>query len=209
METKTYTIKNNLPLIIGMRFSILFVSVFIISSNIVLAQTNNPVITYDNIDSMYKYNALENKISFSNTTNTTNVSIENNLISNIPEITPQNTEINIPIQKNIMEEVNNITVKYNYSKQQIDDAMNRIKNRTTLGTILLGTDLKVLKFQVVQLKDQIYELKTLALKTNSTAEKNQIDIQNEQITQEENGVENFILVQQNKFSFFGWFVSIL
>lgn len=202
MKALKYIKKNSLY-IIGI------IVVFAISSPFTLAQTNDPAgATPNNTDSIHRYNALQGTVSYLDTTKVDNT-VENNPVANTQNNNLQNTEVNIPAQKSIMDEENDTTLKYNYSKEQITNAMNQIQKRNTIGTMLWGTDSKVLKFQIVQLKDQINDLNNLMLKTDIPTEKNQISTQIEKIAQDEKKVENFLLLQQNRFSFFGWFVSML
>lgn len=199
MKNLKHTIKDNLKLV-GI------IVLFGVYSGTAFAQTNDSA-TFDDMYSMYKYNALENRLSYTDTLDTPPDNVSASTIKENREVI--NEGVTVVVQKSIIEEVNDILKRNNYSNERIANAMARIDKRTRLGTMVLGTDLGVLRFQSVQLKDQIYQLKILAKKTNITTERNQINMQIDLIAQEQNRVEDFVLDQENKFSLFRWFVSML
>lgn len=154
-------------------------------------------------DSIYRYNALENKISFSDF-------IHNQVL--FPDLENKGEEIllkNNELQDNFKKELQIITEKQNFSIEQIEDAVNVLKDRNEFKTFLIGNDLGILRFQLVQIKNQTILLSVLALKSVNSLNKIQIDHQVKLSKEEGIKVENLILEQENKFSLFGWFVNIL
>ncbi len=86
--------------------------------------------------------------------------------------------------------------------------MNVLENRSGLATFFVGNNLGVLKFQLVQVNDQIYVLNTLLGESQDDVTKSQINGQIKFLQEEQIKVENSLL-QNNKFSLFGWFANTL
>jgi hypothetical protein len=148
------------------------------------ALANDTGLPINENDSIYKYNALENKTS-----------MLTNTIDNTSELARDTEKL-----KDIIE-------KQNSSIEKSENSMKNIRGKSGVQTFLLGNDLGILKFQMVQMGDQGYRLQALALKIKDPALeiiiKNQIDILNK----EKNKVENFIHERDNDFSLFGWLVN--
>ena len=163
------------------------------------AHANNIDTPIDENDSIYKYSALENKLSFRDFPNNTDVasSKEQSIQSNNVSTEPGDVSVKLE----------NITERQNFSIEQINNAMNVLTNRDKVTTFFIGNNLGILKFQLVQIKDMIYSLEDLSLK--SSTNKIEIDNQVNLLKEEEKKVEDFLLEQENKFSLFGWFVNIL
>ncbi|MFA6585744.1 MAG: hypothetical protein WCS86_01110 [Candidatus Paceibacterota bacterium] len=161
------------------------------SSNILAIGPTNPINEYDSI---YKYNALENKINFFDTTNNTSDSLSLNEDKSIEE----------NIQK-----LQEIIIKQNNSKESSENAINNINNNSELKTFIFGNGLGTLRFQMVQMKDQNYVLSILSLKNKDDEMKTQIDNQISISKEEQAKVQDFILSQSNKFNLLGWFVNSL
>ncbi len=87
--------------------------------------------------------------------------------------------------------------------------MNSLKDRSDVTTFLIGDDLGVLRFQLVQIKGQTLTLKSLLSKTKDDDNKVQINSLIKVSEEEQNKVGDFLLSQENKFSLFGWFVHII
>lgn len=157
------------------------------------AEINNPINEYDSI---YRYNALENKFSFINIKNN-----EDNLAEKLPadSVSPDNNS----------KELQDVIEKQNSSTEESESAMDAIENRNGFKTFLIGNNLEILKSQVVQMQDQISILEVLSLKSQDNINKIQIDKQMKSLKEEQKKVENFILQQNNKFSLFGWLVALL
>jgi hypothetical protein len=102
----------------------------------------------------------------------------------------------------------NASEKQDFSTIQINNAINVLENRSGLATFLVGNNLGVLKFQLVQVKDQIYVLNALSQMAQNNTDKIQIDNQIKFLQEEQKKVEN-VLEQKNQFSLFGWFTYAL
>ena len=157
------------------------------------AEINNLINQYDNIQ---KYYALENKSSFPNLPNNTD-----SLKKELPRGNGPSSDIT--------KELQDITLKQDFSIMQIDNAISILKNRNGIKTFFLGNKLGTLKFQLVQIKNQIHLLDALALKSQDSINTIQINNQAASLRKEQAKVESFVLEQDNKFSLFGWFVNSL
>lgn len=165
--------------------------VFLPLFNAQAANVSDPANEYD---SMYRYNALENKVSFAN--------------YNFKDSTVLFPELgNVP--DDVANKLQDIAEKQNFSTEQIDNAISVLKDENGFKTFLVGNNLGVLKFQLVQIKSNASELNALVLINKDSANKMQIDTQIKSLKEEQAKVENLILEQENKFSLFGWFVNIL
>jgi hypothetical protein len=175
-------------IIIKISLTVLF-TVFLSSNS--MASTQN--ITINQNDSIYKYNALENKVNFLNKTD--------NLKEKLPEKI-------ILIDNNIKKLED--TIKQQISSiQKSEESMDAIKKISTLQTFIIGKRLGILKFQMVQMKAQSHILKTLILDTIDSTIKDKINTQIEILEKEQEKVEIFIFEQESKFSLFGWLVASL
>lgn len=176
------------------KISSVIILTLLFCSSVSASEIDNSLNQYD---SMYKYSAIENTASFPNLASSTNIS-DSQLSVNIeiPEIS-------------FDEKLQNITDAYDFSKYQIDNTMSKINNKAGLVTVLVGRNLGVLKFQIVQINNQISELKRLGLETDFVAEKNKISPQLKILIAEQIKVDDFIFLNENKFSLFGWFVVLL
>ena len=193
MQKKEGRIQNGAQIILRILFfSVLFLGVSIMVAG---AQGENNEEILRN-ESIYNYNALEREISY--------LSI-GEIIDNQNKISPENEEESINIKEKMEEVINS----YNQSEKLSEEIMTDIGKKDGVGSFLLGTALGKLRFQLVQIKGRIHELEALAEKTENYWEENEIYIQIEKMEQEKNKVDNFILARENKFSLFGWFVSIL
>ncbi|MFA6251535.1 MAG: hypothetical protein WC603_02835 [Candidatus Paceibacterota bacterium] len=103
----------------------------------------------------------------------------------------------------------NITEKQNFSTGEINKAIFNIKNGSKIKKLLIGNNLKVLNFQLVQIKNLNYSLGIIKMEAKDEISKNQIDTQINFLNDEQSKVEKFILEQKEQFSLFGWFVSSL
>ena len=173
----------------AMAFTLLFFS------NAFASVPNSPINEHD---SMYRYNSLENKNNFR--------SLANNVdIDSLEEKYSEDSEPSDDITKKLQD----ITEKQNYSMEKIENALNALENRNKVKTFLIGKNLGILRFQLVQIKDQAYLLDALLSKTEDNTVKLQINNQMGVLKEQQKRIENFILEQGNKFSLFGWFVKML
>ena len=160
---------------------------------------NSPINEYD---SMYRYNSLENKSNFRSLANNNVDSLEEKHLKN-----SENEDSESP--DDITKKLQDITEKQNYSIEKIENALNALENRNQVKTFLIGKNLGILRFQLVQIKDQAYLLDALIPQTKDSTINFQINNQIKVLKEEQIKVENFILEQENKFSLFGWFVKML
>ena len=183
---------NTLRTITKISSAIVFTLLF--CSSVSASEIDNSLNQYS---STYKYSAIENTAPFPNLAS--NVNISDSQISvnvDIPEIS-------------FDKKLQNIVDAYNSSKDQIDNAMDKINNKNGVVTVLVGSNLGILKFQIVQINNQILELKRLGVETAFITEKNKISPQLKILTEEQIKVGDFIFLNENKFSLFGWFVALL
>ncbi len=176
--------------------TIMHVSLMLISVALFPLTSSAIIVDYPESEygSIYKYNALENKNLFVYAKNETTASIEKTL--------PPAQETNLDIEK-----LKDITKKQADSIKQSEDSMRIVGNKSGMKRFLVGDNLGTLKFQMVQMKDQRYNLNILLSKTDSADIKTQINSQIETLIREEKKVENFILQTESKFSLFGWLIA--
>lgn len=177
------------------KISVIMVLALLFFSHAFASEVNSSIDSIDKDNSIYKYNALENKISFSSLIN----------VENLPEKYLKSDKLS----DDFIKQLQNITEKQNFSINKTENAINTIQNRNKLKTFLIGNNLGILRFQLVQIKDQTYLLGILTLETENNMNKIQIDNHIKLLKEEQIKVEEFILEQENKFSLFGWFVTIL
>ncbi|MEX2029018.1 MAG: hypothetical protein WD963_00865 [Candidatus Paceibacterota bacterium] len=184
MKILTKIIKN---------MSLMVVFTLLPFSSTLANEINNPL----NTDySMYKYHALENKTAIFDLVNNMN---------NLEEPPEVQSQSGYDAEK----EWQQIAKKQNFSLEQITNAMETLKSRNEIRTFLIGNNLSILKFQLVQIKEQMIALNALAQKTKNNVLKTQISDEIEFLQEEQVRVENFIIEQENKFKLFGWFVAML
>lgn len=171
---------------------LLIIIIFFSFSSYALAQNIQP----DKNDSIYKYNALENKIHFPEAEN----------VTIIPEVKiPEN---NIATDNNI-KKLEDVIEKQNISTEKSNNAISEIQNGGSMKTFFIGNKLGTLKYQLVQMEDESLVLNVLVKDAMDVATKTQINNQAEVLKQQQIKVENFLLKQEKKFSLFGWLVNSL
>lgn len=158
------------------------------------AFANNP----SEDSSMYRYNALENNNFF--------LSSVANAASNVVISTTSLVEVpkNNKLPDDVSTKLQDVTKKQNFSTEQIQNTISSINSRGGLKAFILGNNLGILKFQLVQINDQIYTLNALFLEAQDGSIKIQIDSQIKFLKEEKTMVEDFILKQKSRFSLFGW-----
>jgi hypothetical protein len=144
-------------------------------------------------DSIYRYNALENRVNFINSADGLDKKLPKDIIL---------------IDSNI-KRLEDVTKQQINSIEKSEDTMTTIKEMSTLKIFVVGNRLGVLKFQMIQMKAQSQILETIILETADILIKNKINIQLEALEKEQKRVESFIFEQENKFSLFGWLVASL
>lgn len=109
----------------------------------------------------------------------------------------------------ITKELQEVTKKQNISLVKIKRAVKNVEGQSGLATLLVGNSLGTLKFQLVQMRDQSVQLKSLALKTKNDEYKTQIESQVKSLKEQQTKIENFISEKERDFTIFGWFVRLL
>ena len=170
--------------------------------NVRAADVNDPLNKYD---SMYRYNALENKVSFYKFIN--NEVLFPDLGYVIEKVGEKSLKIS-ELSENLTKELQAITEKQNFSLEQLDKAMNVLKDRNEFKTFLMGSDLGIFRFQLIQIKNQTSLLYAFAIKDQEGINKIQIDDQIKLSKEEQMKVESLIREEEDKFSLFGWCVKI-
>jgi len=172
---------------------------------------NEPI--NEEYDSLYKYNALESRVSFfdlaNNNANSSDSLNGDSLANEESSVLINQKSKEELVEEEVKEEFQNLTEKINYSMGRIETAVKALENKNRLGTFLIGNNLGILKFQLVQIKDQVYLLETLNKKTENDDLKIKIDKQVKLLQEEQERVVNFILERESKFSLFGWFRTVL
>ena len=102
-----------------------------------------------------------------------------------------------------------ITLHQARSIEASDNAITTIENRGRFGAFFVGNKLGILRYQMVQMKDQGLALNALALDTSNSMVVDQINNQTDVLKLQQVKVENFILMQEERFSLFGWLVASL
>jgi len=172
-----------------------------------------------NYDSIYMYNALQNQASILDLLTTARNSSPSDFIEE-PNIEVETEDLRLAGESesinvntdteqesvNIAEELKKVIEKQKISTDNVDTA---IKNISELKTFVIGNDLGILKFELVQLEGQASLLKALAKKTQNNTEKVAINNDLDLLKKEQAKVEDFILEQKNKFSLLGWFTTFI
>jgi len=190
MKTKSSKTKYVIYMTLVVMF---FVSIYFIA----FAKKNNVSDTPIIYDSMsYNDFMLESNLSNQDIMNIINGYVEDTVVINEEE-------------QNIIDEIKDVTEKQNYSKEQTNNKLYQIKNKSKAFSFLVGNKLGILRFQLVQVKDQVSRLKDLKEKVNNNIERLQIEDKLKLAEMERIILENTILEQQNRFSLFGWVANYL
>lgn len=184
---------------------------FIFSLLLITRATASTVVTSTDSspqDSMYKYGALENQLSFADLVNssadTNSADIGNSIETSV------NTSLFSQPTDNFASELADTIKKQAFSVDTLEKAMDDVnRNNHGFKSFLLGTNLGILKFQLAQIKDQSALLKKMRLETEDPTELTQIDSHQEILKAEQVKVEDFLRQQENRFSLFGWLINVL
>lgn len=160
----------------------------------VSAQNN----TVSKDSSIYRFYALENQIS------NININTKQEEVKSLVKVGDP-----VPVLAVVFNEQEDITQKQKDSKAKVEASIKDINNNSRLRYFLIGSNLNVLRFQSVQVQDQVYRLKILSLGENTDI--NQVQINNQLIIAEAEKIkiDKFILEQSGKFSLLGWLVRII
>jgi len=114
-------------------------------------------------------------------------------------------------QGGIGEQVRTIAQQQNQSASTTIKAMEKIQIRNKVKTFLIGTDYKnigQLRSEIVKTENQINQLNGLVDKTTSEENKTILQAQIQVLEQEQQKINDFLKVNESKFSLFGWFVKL-
>jgi|SRR3989344_9318234 len=154
-------------------------------------------------DSIYRYNALESQLSYSyvfpDFQNTGSVLSEDSTAS----------DEEADKADDVAKKLEDLTEKQRFSMEQIDAAMEALKKENIIKTLLVGNNLGILRFQLAQINDLIYLLRSLADENEDESQKAVIDREIKVLKDEHVKVEKFVLEQEKKFSLFGWVARML
>jgi len=176
------------------RTSIVFL--FVLSFSPVFALSGE-ISVVDKNSSMYRYSTLENTVSYFEM-------IKNNENLNPKQFTDEEVLIDDSIEK-----LEDLIKRHNFSTKRINESINSINEKSKLKTFVIGNNLGILKFQLVQINYNINSFNDLYLKTEDYENKIKIEQELNLLKEENLKVEKFILNQDNKFSLLGWFVVML
>ena len=146
-------------------------------------------------ESMERYNALENTLSY--------LSYWDYLGQE------RRSNENVGLENKLMARADEIIKEYEESKNMSRDIMDKLERKNELESLLIGRRLGALRYELVQIKGSFYKLLDLTGRIESYPLKNKLNIQIAEIEEKKEKVENFLRLEENKFSLFGWFVSIL
>ena len=91
------------------------------------------------------------------------------------------------------------------------ESIDKIQYRSRIKTLLIGTDYKnigQLRSEMVKAKNRIGQLKNLLEKTISEESKTILEGQIQTLEQEKQKIDDFLKVNEAKFSVFGWFAKL-
>jgi len=111
----------------------------------------------------------------------------------------------------IGDQVREIANAQNDSKEAIADAIDAVKNRSGLKTFFIGTDYKnigQLRSEMVKTENQIKQLTELLGQMTVAEDKTSLQAQIQSLEQGQQKINDFVKVNEDKFSLFGWFVKL-
>lgn len=111
----------------------------------------------------------------------------------------------------IGEQVKAIANEQNNSKDKVADAIDKVNNRNTVKTFLIGTDYKnigQLRSEMVTTGNQIDQLNKLLDKTTNADDKTNLQTEIQALMQEQQKINDFIKANESKFSLLGWLVKL-
>ncbi len=113
-------------------------------------------------------------------------------------------------QNGIGEQVKAVAKAQEEVKDKVADSIDKIRTRNSIKTFLIGTDYKnvgQLRSEMVKTRNQLDQLNRSLDK--ATAE-NKVAIQGEiqTLEKEQKKIEDFVKINESKFSLFGWFVKL-
>lgn len=115
-------------------------------------------------------------------------------------------------QGGIGDQVRTIAKEQNDSKDNVANEIDKIKNRSGFKTFFIGSDYKnigQLRSEMVKTENQIGRLNRLLNATTTSEEgKTVLREQIQALERERQNIDDFLGVNESKFSLFGWFVKL-
>ena len=111
----------------------------------------------------------------------------------------------------IGQEVRVIAEQQNEVKDRAADLIYAVENRNKVKTFFIGTSYKnlgELRSQMVQTRNQIEQLARLSVKAENEGDKTELQNQIQLLEQEQTKINDFITLNESKFSLFGWAVKL-
>lgn len=114
-------------------------------------------------------------------------------------------------ERGIGAEVRVIAKEQNDSSTTTVVAMSKIEKRSSLKTLLIGSDYKnlgVIRSELAKTSNQIERLKALIAKVTNVADRVALEAEVKVLADSQLKVETFVKTHENTFSFLGWFVKL-
>ena len=99
----------------------------------------------------------------------------------------------------------------NNSKDNVANAIDKIRNRNGFKTFFIGTDYRnvgQLRSEMVKTGNQINQLTALLDQTTNADDKVTLQTQIDALKLQQQKINDFLEANENKFSLFGWFVKL-
>jgi len=111
----------------------------------------------------------------------------------------------------IGQQVRVIAQQQNDSENTTTQAIEKVEKRNKIKTFLFGSDYKnlgALRSEMVQTRNRIEQLNRLMENVENEGNKTELQNQIQALEQEQTKIEDFIKVQEGKFSLFGWLLKL-
>ena len=164
------------------------------------------------VNSLYLYNALENKYSFEQL-------INNDLPEETVAVAPEDIALAAPVlsleertriqEEKVRVDLEELTLKQEKAIKDADEAVKRISAAGEWRSTVLGNNLGSLEFHLVQIKGLQAALNSLVGKTVDVPLKLKIGGQIEELKEEQTKIEEVLAERSDKFSFIGWLVATI
>jgi hypothetical protein len=167
-------------------------------------------------DSVYLYNALENKESVDEMLANKDIALlleddkafeESLPVSVRTSYTNRRSELLDPAEFEIA--LKELTIKENSILKDTEKEITRVSRKTELGTVILGNNLGTLEFELVQVKGLQGLFNSLIPKTTDVSVKMDIRDHIDTLKEEQKKVETLLYQKENNFSLLGWLVATI
>lgn len=113
--------------------------------------------------------------------------------------------------KKIGEQVREIAKEQHVLDEATADAIDKVKSRNKIKTLLIGSDYKnigKIRSELANTEQRITKLQTLAEQATTPEVKDTLTQQIETLQTEQQKVDDFVTTHEKAFSLFGWFVKL-